>query len=1138
MINSAYSALPDPGTQLGAWEVVRPLGRGGMAVVYEVRAEDGRVGALKLVHPRGSDRAEVEARFRRELRALSRLHHPNIVAVLDSGQWQGRDWFVMDLIQGRDLRVEVDLWESAPPTNRWETVRRITEDVARALSAVHAAGLVHRDVTPGNVRIGTDGRAHLMDFGVAKESLPAQVGDDELTSHGELLGTVAWMSPEQIAGDTVDERADLYSLGALVYLMLTGRRPFHARTLAGYLDKHLHQPVRPPRELVPAIPPELEDLCVRCLEKDPALRFASARHLLLALEAEPQTRASLALWPEELVGWQIERGAVAAAVDACGEGRGGVVVISGGTGLGKSRLARLASDGASAAGCTVHTLVGDATKGGLDTFLPLVESLVAAAAVPPPVLRALLGNFGESVVLERFGVFAAIRDLLLNTPPRVIVVDDVHRLNATSLELLDYLLRTTRELSNEAILWVLTRGPDAAGITIPTSIELHILPLQAVEELLTGVLGASAAVTALARRLHREGEGNPAFIVEMVRGLVDERMILVDENGRRHLRLDDAAVNRAALPIPRSARDALLAQMSRLGPDATSIVRVLAIAGQELSIEAVADVLHRAEADLCGAVEEAVEQGIIRERTVEGVIQVDIAHVRTREVVARSLGLAERTALHRRVGETLERVGRHRIHLVVDALAHHFEAGEMPGKAYSYLLRSGTRFLERSFTREALARFSRAVALEPEARELLPLDDADRALCDLLLKRSEALEASGEWALLDTDLARATVLADELADDRLGARVRSATGRRARQTGDFPRAERCLVEALRLTERAGDHPTRAIVLNQLGTAMWSRGDLEAARRHWVEGLAVAEGARAEGAIGHGYNGLGLVAACRGQAAESRRNFEQAAAVFERLGLVGALTMVRGNLVEVLICTGNLRRGLELAEKSVTHAREVNHAGGMVLARSAFADVLTHLGRVGEARVEAEAATAAARGLGEGSSLLTALISLLRARWSLGETAEMAAMIEETLALAVEFDQEGWAGIVHAWRARLAALDGQPVVARDAIRLAIEAPGTRWPYQEVRLDLALSRAFSLLDDPMEAVRHADAAIRRADACGYRLYVLKGHIMAAAGTTVDADKARHTRVADALGRALAANLPVQDAERFLASSWLRS
>lgn len=1148
MINSVISTLPEPGTHVGPWEVVRQLGRGGMAVVYEVRASDGRTGALKLVHPRGGDRAEVEERFRRELRAASRLHHPNIVAVLDSGAWEGRDWFVMELVEGRDLRVEVEAWERDPPADRWLRARQITADVARALTAVHAAGLVHRDLTPGNVMIRADGRAQLVDFGVAKETTALVPGGEELTSHGELLGTVAWMAPEQIAGDSVDARADLYSLGAILYLMLTGRRPFHARTLAGYLDKHLHRPVRPPRELVPAIPADLDEMCVRCLQKDPAQRFSSARHVLHALEAEPQTGANLARWPEEAAGWAFERGAIVSAVEACAEGTGGLLVISGAAGLGKSRLAKLAVDVATTVGCKVHALSGGGAQGGLESFRPLVEALVAAVGEPPHVLKALLGAFGEAVVVERFAVFSAVRSLLLNTPPRVIVVDDVHRLDATSLELLEYLVRTTRSLADEAILWVLTRSPDAsAGSGLasgtatgvkPALVELGPLPLQAVEELLSGVLGADAPVRALARRLHREGEGNPAFIVEMVRGLIDERIVVVEEDGRRRLRLDEAAVSRAALPIPRSAREALLTQVARLGPDATAIIRVLAIARQELSIDAVADVLHRADHELVAAVEETVTLGLVRERRVEGVIQVDVAQPRLREVVERALEPAERAALHRRVGETLERHGRRRIHLVVDALAHHFEAGEMPGKAYSYLLRSGTRFLERSFTQEALARFSRAVALEPEARELLPLDDADRALCDLLLKRAEALEAGGDWVLLDADLARAGALAEELGDDRLGARVRSAAGRRARQTGDLAAAERLFVEALSLAERAADQPTRAFVLNQLGTVMWSRGDLEAARRHWVEGLAVAEGARDERSIGYGYNGLGMVAACRGQAAESRRNFEQAAAVFERIGLAAPLTWVRGNLVEVHVCTGNLRRGLELAEKTVAHAREVNHAGGIVLARAALADVLIHIGRVDEGKMEAEATVAVARNLAEPAHVLTALIPLMRALWALGDAEQLAPLADEALALAVEYDHEGWAGIVHAWRARLFAQRGDGVAARAEVAAALDTPGPRWPYQEVRLDIALARVFSLLGDPNEALRHADAAIRRADACGYRLYVLKGHMMAASWSTDDAAVARHARVADALGRALAANLPAADAERFLASSWLRS
>lgn len=1145
MINQNRS-LPEPGTPIGGWEVVRRIGQGGMAVVYEVTDPSGRSGALKLSHPRTGDRAEAEERFRRERRALVRMAHRNIVAVLDHGTWEGRDWFVMELVAGRDLRAEVEAWELSPPGDRWARVREILADVARALAAVHATGLVHRDLTPGNVMLREDGSACLMDFGVAKETSATETGDDELTSHGELLGTVAWIAPEQIVGEDVDARADLYSLGALLFWCLTGRRPFHARTLAGYLDKHLHRAVRPPRELVPAVPEALDALCVRLLEKDPDLRCGSAEAVLLELGVPPDAVVNLARWPERPFGRLQVRCRLSAAVAACAEGHGGVVVIEGGAGLGRSTLSRHVAVDAGRAGLRVHTLVGGGASGALDAFRPLVESLANDVADPPHVIKALLGAFGEGAVVERFAVFQAVRGLLAGSPPRVVVIDDAHRLDATSLELLEYLIRTTRGLAQEAILYVLTRAPDGAGGGLasgtatgvrPTILTLGPMKLQAVEELVGSLVGTGPAVRALAARLHAEGEGNPAFIAEMVRGLVEERVIDGAE-GVRHLTVDEGAVARLTLPIPRSAREALIAQVAALDPAAVDVVRVLALARQELSLDAVAATLRISPDALPATADRLVAAGLVRERRVEGALQIDVAQARLREVVDRETPPDVREVLHRRLGETLERVGRGRLHLVVDALALHFEAGGVPTKAYHYLLRSGARLLDRSFTREALDVLDRAVALEPRARDFLPLDEADRALADLLLKRCEVLEAVGEWGRLDADLARAQDLADALADEGLQARARAGAGRRARQQGDLVRAADHFHAALSLAERAGDAATRAFVLNQLGTVFWACGDLDSARRHWVEGLAVAEGARDERSIGYGYNGLGMVAACRGQAAESRRNFEQAAAVFERVGLSGPLTWARGNLVEVHLCTGNLRRGLELAEKNVAHAREVNHPAGIVLARAGHADVLTHLGRAAEGRAEAEAALALARTHGDPGEIFTAIIPLMRSLWAIGAAEPLNPLVEEALGLAAEVDHEGWLGILHAWRARLFATAGDAAGARAEVKAAMETAGPRWPYQEVRLDLSLARVHALLGDAAEAVRHADAAIRRADACGYRLYVLKGHMVAAAWSTDEAAVARHKRVADALGRALAANLAGPDAERFASSDWLRS
>jgi tetratricopeptide (TPR) repeat protein len=1147
VINSAHPNLPAPGTHLGAWEIVHQLGRGGMAVVFEVRDAAGRTGALKLVSGRGGDRAEIEARFRRELRALSRIDHPNVVGTLDHGRWEGRDWFVMDLVRGRDLRAEVEAWEQSPPEDRWARVRRITEDVARALAAVHAAGLVHRDLTPGNVMVREDGHAVLMDFGVAKEAAAPQAEDEELTAHGELLGTVAWMAPEQIMAEAIDARADLYSLGALVYLMLTGRRPFHARTLAGYLDKHLHRPARSPRELAPGVPADLDELCLRLLQKEPELRYSSANHVLVWLAAAPRLQANLQRWPEEPVGRIPERATIAAAVAAVADGQGGVLVISGPAGVGKSMLSGLAATRANDAGLPTHVLFGNHEGGALTAFRPLVEALLVDHPAPPDVLRSLLGAFGDEVVLERFAVFAALRGLLHGTPPRVIVVSDVHLLDDTSLELLEYLVRNTRSLANERILWVLTRTPESsrAGALVsgastgarPHTVELGPLALQAVEELLGGLLGAGAGVEALARRLHREGEGNPAFIVEMVRGLAEEQVIALEEGAYR-LRLDASQVNRHALPIPRSARDAMLARAGATGPVAQEVLRVLALAGQELPFDVLTSVVYEREADLAAGVDELVAAGLARERRVETTMHVDVAQSRLREVIGREIAPAERVRLHRRLGETLERLGRRRLHLVVDALARHFEAGEVPGKAFSYLLRSGTRLLGQSFAREALAAFDRAVALEPEARELVPLDAADLALCELLLRRAEALDAVGEWGRIDADLARAQELAEASGDERLHARARAARGHRARQTGDLIAASEEFHAALALAERAGDQPTRAFAFNQLGSVLWACGDLESARRHWVEGLAVAEGARDDRSIGYGYNGLGMVAACRGLAAESRRNFEQAASVFERVGLVGPLTLVRCNLVEVHVCTGNLRRGMELAERTVAQAREVNQPGGIVLARAAHADALTHIGRPTDGLAEAELALALARELEDPSSVLTALIPAIRAAWATERFETLAPLLDEAVELSALYDHEGWLGIVRAWRARQLAQAGDEAGARESVALALASAGPRWPYQEVRLDLALARVHALLGERAEGARHADAAIKRADACGYRLYVLKGHVLAAGLVADEAAVARHNRVADALGRALAANLAAPDAERFLASEWLRS
>jgi tetratricopeptide (TPR) repeat protein len=1094
-----------------------------MATVYVVREErTGELRALKLMSP-GSGADEVERRFRREFRTLSRLCHPNITAVYDWGTWDDRPYFVMELLDGQDLRSLVDRWAIDPPADRYATIRSVVIQVARALQYVHRRGLIHRDVTPSNVMVLSDGTARLMDFGVVKETS----GSTDLTAHGELLGTVAYVAPEQINGEGVDARTDLYSLGAVLYLLVTGRRPFNARTLAGYLDKHLHRPPRPPHEIAPDVPPDLEHVCLRLLAKEPGERYASASHLLAVLEGP--------MGANPLVGRDDAVATVLAGLEACREGQGSVIVVEGAVGFGKTRLTRLAMDEARAAGMPAHRIRARPSADPLAAYGAMYQALRAEGAPPQPLLeRALLGEARAGV--ERYTLFSAFREMIGTTRPRLFVVDDLHFADPGSIELLEYLVRNSLATATDSIVWMLVRTPgiaDAAveGLalgtrtTVPTvRITLDRLSAPCVEELLLAHVPDGPAVPVLAARIAGDGAGSPALIAEIIRGLSEER-ILVDGA----LTVDAATAARVTLPVPRSIRLAVHEHLDGLSWEARQLADMLAVARQEMPIGVLAEAVGLSEPEAIGAIEELTRAGLARERRSEHEDHVDFAQTRTRDLLASALPAPERRHLHRRLGEVLERTYRRRLALVVESLAHHFEQAGVPGKAYAYLVRAGQRLLDRSFVSEAELCFRRAVELEPEARAAIVLDEADRQLADLLLRRVDALSHLGRWSEVPDGLETAERLARELGDDRLLSRAEAALGALARHDHRIDAAEAHLREAIRLAEVVRDPSLRVMPLNGLGGIVWSRGDLEGARKWWMEELAVGEATRDERSLGYGYNGLGLVALCRGQAVEARRCFEQSAEIFERIGMLGPLATARVNLVEIHHFTGNLRRGMELAEKTIATAREIDHPLGIARGRAHLSLVMVDLGRGAAALHEAQEALRVIRELDHREDEVPTLVALARAAWALHDTETLGRALEEAVGM-LPYDLEGYAPIVHAWRARLYAEQGDGRAQLELER-ALAAEGGRWPYQECRLDLVLSRVYSAMLNNAEATRRAEAAVRRADACGFRLYALKGHTLAAQLSSDEAAVARHRRVADALARSLAAGLSREDAERFL-------
>jgi len=298
------------GSRLGPYEIVNWIGSGGMGDVY--RARDPRLSrdvAIKLIPERFSEDPDRLRRFEQEARAAGQLNHPNILAVYDVGAHAGAPYIVSELLEGESLRSRLRGGALTP--------RRATDfagQIAEGLAAAHDKAVVHRDIKPDNLFITNDGRIKILDFGIAKLTMarartaPAEATD---TAPDVVLGTVAYMSPEQIRGDTVDARSDIFSLGAVLHEMLAGRAAFARGSQAEASAAVLKED--PPHRLPPGVPPALERIVTRCLEKSRDARFQSARDLAFSLESLGDARASARkTWPAIAAAAIITLGVVAA----------------------------------------------------------------------------------------------------------------------------------------------------------------------------------------------------------------------------------------------------------------------------------------------------------------------------------------------------------------------------------------------------------------------------------------------------------------------------------------------------------------------------------------------------------------------------------------------------------------------------------------------------------------------------------------------------------------------------------------------------------------------------------------------------------------------------------------------------------
>lgn len=808
-------SLPHGGT-LGPYRILETLGRGGMATVFRAAHElTGAEVALKTV---AADNERLVQSIRREVQALARLRHPGVVGIVDDGLHEGIPWYAMELVEGVTLGNVCELAGTTAPAagadaarttwwtrtlgdvsaevstatprvvQRWELPRLL--GVARALCAslayLHGEGVVHRDLKPDNVMLRVDGTPVIVDFGLA--STTRTPTHEALEVRADLAGTAAYMAPEVIRGGPVDARADLYALGCMLYEMVTGTRPFAAFTTAAVLRGHLELVPRPPSELVPDLPPALDELVLRLLEKVPARRLGHADDVARVLEAlgapalpQEGPPARDYLYRPGLVGRAGPLAALDEQLVRSRGRRGGLVVIVGESGVGKTRLVNELASRAAARGVTVldgeASAVGPRALGALRRpLLALVDRCRArgpaeAARIFGPRAAILLPFAPELATLEglpllvepaplasdagRLRVVRALAETLAAaaSEPLLLVVDDLQWADGLTLDLLAYLARDVLPRTSLLVLATERREETSEALerlrALGTTVALDRLDREHVHALVAEML-ANESPTALVELVARHSEGNPFFVAEYLRDALEAGLLRRDAAGAWQL---DAPTNDLVLPLPSALRELVGRRLSALSSDARGLVDRACVMGRAVELAWLTRLAPPSdERALFAALDELEGRHVLLEGA-DG--RLHFTHDKLREVAYEALAPDVRRALHRAVAEALPADE-------LDALAHHWSRAGDARRAVEASHRAGEEALRRWAFQRAADHHRHALALAPEdprratwehrlAEALLGLGDVRRGQAHLV--RSLELRGASS-AASGTDLAR------------------------------------------------------------------------------------------------------------------------------------------------------------------------------------------------------------------------------------------------------------------------------------------------------------------------------------------------------------------------------------------------
>jgi serine/threonine protein kinase len=841
--------------RIGPYQVLSVMGHGGSGIVAKCRHErtDG-LAAVKFARDPGGLHRDF---LRKEVAMLSRLGregNDRVVRVIESGLDGGILWYAMEFIDGPDLAgVAQSLWTGssggafsltvtdvadiasaetaasqpaisisrlfavAPPAEsgtRAEVanghLREVLDlmlPVAEVVAFVHGAGIVHGDLKPRNVLFRANGGTVLVDFGAAIYAF-AGATTREIAQRERLRhGTRGYMAPEQIRGEPLDGRSDLYALGCILFELLVGRRPFVADDAVALQNQHLH--VTPPRpsSLVDRIPPALDDLVLRLLAKDPRERIGYAEDVvetlasLLAPAGAPAKAAPSSprhVYRPRMVGRDAELQRALVPLRSARDGRGGLLFVAGESGVGKTRFVN--ELGGRAVGMDMEVVIGQSSQiaqsssgavalrgAAFQPFVSLLHRVVDRCSAPdgheleaelqaslavlapyepslaglPAVARQVPSELPHA--LARARVFRSMAQVIVRFAqerPLLLVLDDLHWADDLTLAFLQW--RNLSAIEEAPVLIVGTYRPEqvdpelhaAAQACSGGMISLERLTLDCIRSMVKDMLASPMAPEGLVGFLHRHSEGNPFFAAEYLHTIIRRGLLFRDaERLWQGPELATPEPGDVDLPVPASLQGLLEARMEGLSPAAAGVLELASVLGRDFELDLLAAFKEAPTAGDALAVEELVARQIIEE---SGHRRYRFVHDKIRETREQAIPAERRRALHAiAAGRLVEIDGGSGEHLRDAAVGIHWAGAGMPERAFAFL-ETGARAAEAVFANAQAVQLYQIALGQAQAAGLRDHDEGratlrriSEALADLLVRNAQHAEGRGylDWAL-------------------------------------------------------------------------------------------------------------------------------------------------------------------------------------------------------------------------------------------------------------------------------------------------------------------------------------------------------------------------------------------------------